>query len=271
MLVKYGRELESYVVNSLDQITNERDCIKLLHQYINSPNDRRLCCLYGLRRTGKTIIALQEIREIADYENTLYIVCDPEDTIIALREKIDEFLRNKTSKCAIFIDEITVISNFIAAAACLVNSYSMIGTKVVILGTDSLAFWIAKNDSLYDRVHLIHTTYISYKEYNRVLGKDLDDYLKHGGTLSPYTFDSPFEAEYYTQTAIIDNIKNTLQQWNNGLNIASRILSGGIDNDIEFKSMINKVIEFPCHGFLAEIINNIFDSRDIKTMTDPVS
>lgn len=63
----------------------------------------------------------------------------------------------------IFIDEITLLSDFINTAAVLSDIFSMMGMKIVISGTDSLSFAMANRDELYDRNIMIHTSFISFK------------------------------------------------------------------------------------------------------------
>ena len=56
--------------------------------------------------------------------------------------------------------------------------------KIVLSGTDSLGFWLAMDEELYDRAKAIHTTFIPYREYSRLLGIDsIDEYIRYGGTL----------------------------------------------------------------------------------------
>ena len=55
-------------------------------------NDGRVCRLYGLRRTGKTIMTLQEIRDLGDYGNTLLVQCEEGDTMEDLWNVLDKEL-----------------------------------------------------------------------------------------------------------------------------------------------------------------------------------
>jgi len=58
------------------------------------------------------------------------------------------------------------------------------GMHIVLSGTDSLGFWLASGNELYDRVRMIHTTFIPYREYSRLLGIDsIDEYIRCGGVL----------------------------------------------------------------------------------------
>lgn len=61
-----GNDLKDFVHNSLDDAFKERFLLKNLHDYMTSKNDRKVFCLYGLRRTGKTIMMLQELRNLGD-------------------------------------------------------------------------------------------------------------------------------------------------------------------------------------------------------------
>ena len=84
----------------------------------------------------------------------------------------------------VFLDEVTLMADFIDSAALFSDIYTMMGMKIVLSGTDSLGFWLAENNELYDRSRMIHTTFIPYREYSRLLGIDsIDEYIRYGGTL----------------------------------------------------------------------------------------
>ena len=56
--------------------------------------------------------------------------------------------------------------------------------KIVLSGTDSLGFWFALHQELYDCAITIHTTFIPFREHSRLLGIDsIDEYIRYGGTL----------------------------------------------------------------------------------------
>ena len=48
----------------------------------------------------------------------------------------------------IFIDEVTLMDDFIEGAALLSDIYAASGMKIVLSGTDSLGFWISKSNQL---------------------------------------------------------------------------------------------------------------------------
>jgi predicted AAA+ superfamily ATPase len=264
MYIYFGDELKEHVENSLESIFKSRFILKDLDSYITTPNDRKVCCLYGLRRTGKTIMMLQEIKNISNYDTTLLLSCDGEETMWQVKEAIEVHRNCKF----IFIDEITKARNFIGTCSFLADRYAIEGKKIVLSGTDSLGFFLAKNNELYDRAHLLHTTYISFKEYKYLLNKDIISYIKFGGTLTDgeliYNKDNLNE---YSNTAIVYNIIHSLQKWNRGENYANQILSDIIDHN-DLPSFITKVIEYHNRRFLVKMINSDFKSHDLGSLVE---
>lgn len=65
----------------------------------------------------------------------------------------------------VFIDEVTLMEDFIDSAALFSDVFATMGMKIVLSGTDSLGFWLAMDEELYDRAKSIHTTFIPYREY----------------------------------------------------------------------------------------------------------
>ena len=89
-----------------------------------------------------------------------------------------------------FIDEVTLISDFIDSAAILSDIYSAMGIKIVLSGIDSLEFWLEVHEELYDRAVMVHTTYIPFSEHSRLLSIiDVDEYIRYGGTLKAGVWD----------------------------------------------------------------------------------
>ena len=68
----------------------------------------------------------------------------------------------------VFIDEVTLMEDFIDSAALFSDVFATMGMKIVLSGTDSLGFWLAMDEELYDRAKPIHTTFIPYREYTVV-------------------------------------------------------------------------------------------------------
>ena len=72
--------------------------------------------------------------------------------------------------------------------------FSMMRIKIVVSGTDSLGFAMANRDELYDRSVMIHTSFIPFKEYVRLLDiRSIDRYIEYGGTqkMENMSFDDP--------------------------------------------------------------------------------
>lgn len=211
----HGAALQAYTKSRLAGIKKERSLIKQLHQYIRSANDGKVCCLYGLWKTGKTVMLLQEIVRLAAYDKCLLLQCERGSSMRQLLSVIEAYPHIQY----IFIDEVTRLQNFTGTASVLSDRYAAAGKKVVLTGTDSLGFYIASKEELYDHIHFIHTTEIPFAEQHALLGTDRTAYMQYGGTLSP---DTPFcdaqTADAYVETAIVQNIVHTLEAWNQGRN-----------------------------------------------------
>lgn len=267
MKVYNSKELKTIVHETLDSenIVKERFIIKYVDEYVSSEENRNVLCLYGLRRTGKTVMLMQEIRKLDDYDNVLFIRCDGYDTIGRLRGTIDTVLQDNPGCRKVFIDEVTKVDGFIDYGSFLADDYSARGIRVVLSGTDLLSFLIASNSELYDRVDFLHTTYIPFKEYNYLLGKNLDEYISYGGTLSKSGAKNAFydadNFQQYTNSAIVENILHTLQRWNSGDNVGYDVLRYFINNNC-LASAINKVLEYHSHSFESSQINRPFKAHD---------
>lgn len=98
----------------------------------------------------------------------------------------------------IFIDEISVVKNFVHCSGTLADNYTLDGEKVVVAGTDSYAIECAFGDGLFHRCIMHNVTFIYYKEYVRTIGGSLRDYLTSGGL---------YEASKYQEDFKENNIK----------------------------------------------------------------
>ncbi len=255
-LIYNGKELEEHVEDVLCGIDKARFLLNDLLDYIYRPNDRKICCLYGLKMTGKNIMMLQSIKALNDYNNCLLIDCGKDVSVFQLRKIIESYPACKY----IFIDEITKAENFIDTSSVLANKYAAEGKKVIAMGTDSFGFFLAKQDELFDRANIIHTTYISYAEYHHICGKSISDYIKYGGTLSrENVFYNRGTTNEYSNSAIAYNIMHSLEKWHQGRN--SGILEEYIERG-DLPSLVNKVIEYNNRTFLADVMNRDFVSHD---------
>lgn len=270
MQIYCGNSLEELVTNGLKEIHRERFLLKELDSYINSTNDFKVCCLYGLRRTGKTIMSLQEMGKINDYPNCLYVRCENGDTIWGVREAIDKVLKGNPACNYIFVDEITKAERFVTACSFFADDYATKNKKVVLAGTHSLGFHLAKKDELLNRVHSIHTTYIPFKEFNYILGRDIHDYIRYGGTLTDgeenVFYNNDTEA-IYTNSTIVENISHTLKSWKDGNNSGYIALKGIIESD-DFNSYVRKILELHNRTFFEDTINESFKSNSVGSVAE---
>lgn len=208
--IYHGEILKDYVENALKGITKERFLLKQLHQYVEGPNNRKVCCLYGLRETGKETMMLQELAHIDDYDKCLLLKCEEGCLVMQLRWGIEAY-----PDCRyIFIEEAVKATDFIDTASVLADCYAAEGKKIILTGTESLGFFIARQDELFDRVHFIHTSYIPFREQHELFGTDIMDYIRYGGTLpAQNVFRCQETAEAYCEAAIVQNIVHSFKKW----------------------------------------------------------
>jgi len=162
----------------------KRDCFRQLQAYLNSEETDRVCLVFGLRRTGKTTMLRQAVLGMTPSQSakSAYIKAKGSDTMAAMNRDLGKLL--DLGYEYVFIDEVTLMPDFIDSAALFSDIYAAQGMKIVLSGTDSLGFWFALHQELYDRAVTIHTTFIPFREHSRLLGIDsIDEYIRYGGTL----------------------------------------------------------------------------------------
>ena len=226
--------------------------------------------LYGLRRTGKTTMIRQILTEMSgvEFKKAAFIQIKFRDTL----SDVDADLRllEENGYKYVFIDEVTLMEDFIEGAAIFSDIYASSGMKIVLSGTDSLGFAFSKQEQLYDRCIMLHTTFIPYREFEEVLGiKGIDEYIRYGGTMSlggiNYNADAPFAdhrtTEEYIDTAIAKNIQNSLKMYQYGGHFRQllNLYEGG-----ELTNVINRVVENINHSFTRNVVERTFKSHDIS-------
>ena len=257
-------------VNGLEK----RDIFRQIIKYLYGKDYTRVCAVYGLRRTGKTTMLFQAIADMSDedFERCAYIkvrTTDQMDMVIHDLEKL-----NKEGFVYVFIDEVTLMKDFIDSAALFSDIYAQMGMKIVLSGTDSLGFWFAEGNELYDRVRMVHTTFIPYREYSRLLGIDsIDEYIRYGGTLRAGEIDFDDEelrvrdasfrddetTRKYIDTAICQNIQHSLEcfKYGNHFRHLYDLYDAG-----ELTGAINRIIEDMNHRFVLKVLTKDFKSSD---------
>ena len=249
-----------------------RDCFEQLEKYLYGNSYGRVCVIYGLRRTGKTTMLFQAMSNLP-IEQTAYVKAQVTDTMSMLNRDLKKLAARGYKY--IFLDEITLLEDFIDSAALFSDIYAMQGIKIVLSGTDSLGFWFAEHEELYDRAYTIHTTFIPFREHARLLGiHDIDEYIRYGGTLraGEVDFDDPElnveDASFrddestrrYIDTAICKNIKHSLSCCEGGSHFRHLL---DLYEAGELTNAINRIIESMNKSFLTSIVERRFRSSDL--------
>ncbi len=266
--VRTGGALEAQI--ALTRKYKKRECISLIRDYVFGPCQDKVLIIYGLRRTGKTTIIRQILTELSptEFKKAAFIQVTSSDTLADV--DADLKLLEKNGFKYVFIDEVTLMEDFVEGAALFSDIYASSGMKIVLSGTDSLGFAFTKEEQLYDRCILIHTTFIPYREFEEVLGiHGIDEYIRYGGTMSlsgiNYNAETPFSdskhAEEYIDTAIAKNIQHSLKAYQYGGHF--RMLLDLYERG-ELTNVINRVVENINHSFTKDVIERTFKSHDIS-------
>lgn len=253
-----------------------RDCFDQLEGYLYGKEYDRVCLVFGLRRTGKTTMLRQAIGRMTkeNLSRTAYIKARRNDNMAMMNRDLKKLF--DAGFRYVFIDEVTLMEDFIDSAALFSDVFAAMGMKIVLSGTDSLGFWLAMDQELYDRAKPIHTTFIPYREYSRLLGIDsIDEYIRYGGTLragelafddedvnaQDASFRDDESTRRYIDTAICRNIQHSLACYEAGghfRHLYSLYEAG------ELTSAINRIIEDMNHRFLISVLTDDFRSHDLR-------
>lgn len=256
-----GNRLKSLV--SITRNYKKRECIQMLRDYIFKDIDDKVFILYGLRRTGKTTLIRQIILELSesDFNKAAFIQVTSKDSL----SDIDEDLRllEKNGYKYVFLDEVTLMEDFIEGSALFSDIYASSGMKIILSGTDSLGFAFSKEEQLYDRCIMLHTTFIPYREFENVLGiYGIDEYIRYGGTMSlggiNYNASTPFsnikDTEEYINTSIAKNIQHSLKMYQYGGHFRQFL---DLYEKGELTNVINRVVEDMNHRFTKSVVERI--------------
>ncbi|MEE0395646.1 AAA family ATPase [Holdemanella biformis] len=259
--VLVGDRLKSLV--SVIRNYKKRECIQMLRDYIFKDIADKVFILYGLRRTGKTTLIRQIILELSesDFNKAAFIQVTSRDSL----SEIDEDLRllEKNGYKYVFLDEVTLMEDFIEGASLFSDIYASSGMKIVLSGTDSLGFAFSKEEQLYDRCIMLHTTFIPYREFENVLGiYGIDEYIRYGGTMSlggiNYNASTPFsnikDTEEYINTSIAKNIQHSLKMYQYGGHFRQLL---DLYEKGELTNVINRVVEDMNHRFTKSVVERI--------------
>ena len=265
--VRVGEQLDSMAATVAKY--KKRACYSAIHDYVFGEQQDKVFILYGLRRTGKTTLIRQIILNMKPEERqkAAFIQIKSTDTLSDINADL-KVLEEQGYKY-IFVDEVTLMEDFIEGAALFSDIYAGSGMKLVLSGTDSLGFIFTKHEQLYDRCIMLHTTFIPYREFEQVLGiQGIDNYIRYGGTMSisgvnynESTFTTKQSTDEYIDSAIARNIQHSLKYYQDGghfRNLYDLYEKG------ELTSAINRVVEDINHRFTKEVLTRTFSSRDLS-------
>ncbi|MBP3543036.1 MAG: AAA family ATPase, partial [Lachnospiraceae bacterium] len=268
-VVRMGKDLERFV----KPVANwkKRECYQQLYDYIYGDIHDRVYILFGLRRTGKTTLIRQLISEMdADMRNqAVFIQIQDSKTLDDVNQDL-KYLEEHGYRY-VFIDEVTLLSDFIEGAALFSDVFVASGMKIVLSGTDSLGFMFTESEELYDRCIMCHTTFIPYREFEQVLGvAGIDEYIRYGGTMSlggknyndnAMIFSSKKSTDEYVDSAIARNIQHSLKNYQYEGHFRS--LKELYEKN-ELTSAINRIVEDINHQFTLEVLTRDFKSGDLS-------
>ena len=262
-----GENLRSFTESV--QGYHKRECFGHLYDFVFGEPQDKVLILYGLRRTGKTTMIRQLLAEMTDEQlsKSAFIQITSKDTLANVNCDLKALEAHGFRY--IFLDEVTLMDDFIEGAALFSDVFATCGMKIVLSGTDSLGFLFTEDAQLYDRCVMLHTTFIPYREFESVLGiHDIDEYIRYGGTMSlggvhynkTSIFASKESADEYVNTAIARNIQHSLRCYQYEGHF--RNLRDLYEKN-ELTGAINRVVEDINHRFTLEVLTRDWKSNDL--------
>ena len=249
----------------------KRECYQQLYDYIYGDVSDRVFILYGLRRTGKTTLIRQLIADMDMAMKSKSVFIQLQDTKILDDVNQDLRILEEKGYRYIFIDEVTLLNDFIEGAALFSDVFAASGMKIVLSGTDSLGFMFTEDEELYDRCIMCHTTFIPYREFENVLGiVGIDNYIQYGGTMSlsgkryndnAQIFSSKKNTDEYVDSAIARNIQHSLKNYEYADHFRSL---RDLYEKNELTNAINRIVEDINHRFTIEVLTREFQSSDLR-------
>lgn len=265
--VRIGASLQSFALPVKKY--KRRECYASLHDFLFGEQQDKVLILYGLRRTGKTTMIRQALLDMSPEQLRVaaFIQIKAKDTLSEINDDL-KYLEEQGYRY-VFIDEVTLMEDFIEGAALFSDIYAAGGMKLVLSGTDSLGFIFTESEQLYDRCIFLRTTFIPYREFANVLGiEGIDEYIRYGGTMSMggvnYNERSSFatdkSAGEYIDSAIARNIQHALQYYQDGGHFRHlyELYQKG-----ELTSAVNRIVEDMNHRFTIEVLTKTFASNDL--------
>ena len=208
----------------------KRDMFPSVMKYLRSDTTDRVLVISGLRRTGKTTMLRQAILSLsaAERSKAAYAKMSERDTMAAL--KADLKTLHDAGFRYVFIDEVTLMEDFIDTASVLSDIFAGMGMKIYIrfggtlrAGEILFSHRDAKNDSA--------------------------------------SFRNNETTRFYIDTAIARNIQRSLRCVDGGRHF--RLLIDLYEAD-ELTNAINRIIEDMNHRFVLQTLLREFRSSDLR-------
>ena len=267
--VRIGEDLERFSKPVTKWV--KRECYHQLHDYVYGDIHDRVYILYGLRRTGKTTLIRQLISEMDASMRSKAVFIQIQDSKTLDDVNQDLKVLEEQGYRYVFIDEITLLNDFIEGAALFSDVFAASGMKIVLSGTDSLGFMFTEDEELYDKCIMCHTTFIPYREFERVLGiVGIDDFIRYGGTMSlggkqyndnAMIFATKKSTDEYVDSAIARNIQHSLKNYKYEGHFRSL---WDLYEKNELTNAINRIVEDMNHRFTMEVLTRDFKSNDLR-------
>ena len=207
----FGDELGGVCADFLAM--ERRDAYFQVEEYVNRTDTVRIIGLvYGMRSTGKTVILKQLSGRNEFLKESAYLTLAYDEYSI---DDVYSWMKDlrKIGVKYFYIDEITWADGFIDRAMKLADMFASISTvRIVLSGTDSLAFTLAKQSSLHGRYLEFNTTRMSYPEYYRLTKGDILKYAHAGGVFWKEQNFPPSETELedYLISSVVRNLRDTI-------------------------------------------------------------
>lgn len=280
-----AEELQRFIAESEEaQKKRKRFCYKSLMGFLLN-RGKDICALYGIRRTGKTVLMLQAMKDLLDTyhipaEKIAYITIAEKNTLNdeKLVKSIDELSRQGVRY--VFVDEISYIQMELEdnSLNLLADRMAKAGMKIVIAGTFSYAIRLLTKETLFDRVHQIDTTYFSYKEAREVFDQDLDTFIKYGGVINFDEDGKKMTPADYMETAVVQNIVQSIfrsdKKYELLMTLPEELKTGKTDK--ELKAVIARLIRMTLDRYMKLMVfggladKKIYRFSDVGNLADVI-
>ena len=194
----------------------KRSCFAMLSDFVQGSYPDKVMILHGLRSSGKTTLIRQAIVNLGKKAQTkaAYMRISSVDSKAFLSDIKELVSKGYTY---LFIDEASHLDGLPDTLAHLADIYASRGIRIVVSGTDSLAFALDKDGLLYGKCVVLKTTFVPYEDFCTINpNTTVEDYIRYGGTMIPVSsgIDNPFfsysSVSEYLENAVIKNISHSL-------------------------------------------------------------